>query len=103
MLLSRRSLITGLASFLAAPAIVRASSLMPVKAFENPWLPPDYIVRMTAGELAALQKRCAVLGETLVFPPLGIDWHRQERAWREEYAAITAKLNAHRAYMLAQS
>ena len=29
---SRRGLITGLASFLAAPAIVRASSLMPVKA-----------------------------------------------------------------------
>jgi hypothetical protein len=30
MNLSRRSLITGIASFLAAPAIVRASSLMPV-------------------------------------------------------------------------
>ena len=29
---SRRRLIGGLASFLAAPAIVRASSLMPVKA-----------------------------------------------------------------------
>ena len=34
MLLTRRGLITGLASFLAAPAIVRASSLMPVKAWE---------------------------------------------------------------------
>jgi hypothetical protein len=29
---SRRSLITGLVSFLAAPAVVRAASLMPVKA-----------------------------------------------------------------------
>jgi len=36
MLLSRRGLITGLASFLAAPAIVRASSLMPVKAVPAP-------------------------------------------------------------------
>ena len=33
MILSRRSLITGLASFIAAPAIVRASSIMPVKAW----------------------------------------------------------------------
>jgi hypothetical protein len=31
--LSRRSLITGLVSFVAAPAIVRVSSLMPVKAW----------------------------------------------------------------------
>ena len=29
---SRRSLITGLVSFLVAPAVVRAASLMPVKA-----------------------------------------------------------------------
>lgn len=36
MTLSRRSLITGLASFLAAPAIVRASSIMPVKAWAEP-------------------------------------------------------------------
>ena len=32
MTLSRRGLITGLISFVAAPAIVRAASLMPVKA-----------------------------------------------------------------------
>jgi hypothetical protein len=30
----RRSLITGLVSFIAAPAIVRASSLMPVKQMQ---------------------------------------------------------------------
>jgi hypothetical protein len=36
MQLSRRSLITGLASFIAAPAIVRVSSLMPVKAWVEP-------------------------------------------------------------------
>ncbi len=33
MITTRRSLITGLASLLCAPAIVRASSLMPVKAW----------------------------------------------------------------------
>jgi hypothetical protein len=33
MTISRRSLVTGLATFLAAPAIVRAGSLMPVKSF----------------------------------------------------------------------
>lgn len=32
MQISRRGLLTGLVSFVAAPAIVRASSLMPVKA-----------------------------------------------------------------------
>ncbi len=35
---SRRSLITGLASLIAMPAIVRASSLMPVKAWTDGWL-----------------------------------------------------------------
>src|SRR4051812_5817138 len=34
MLVSRRGLIVGAASLLAAPAIVRASSLMPVKAIK---------------------------------------------------------------------
>ena len=33
MIPSRRSLLTGLAALLAAPAIVRVSSIMPVKAF----------------------------------------------------------------------
>lgn len=35
MLTTRRSLITGLATFLAAPAIVRATSIMPVKAWDD--------------------------------------------------------------------
>ncbi len=33
MILTRRSLLSGFAGLLAAPAIVRASSLMPVKTF----------------------------------------------------------------------
>lgn len=32
MILHRRSLLTGFVSFLAAPAVVRAASIMPVKA-----------------------------------------------------------------------
>ena len=39
MLISRRGLITGLVSFVAAPAIVRASSLMPVKAWTSGHMP----------------------------------------------------------------
>ena len=35
---SRRSFITGLVSFVAAPAIVKASSLMPVKSLDNEYL-----------------------------------------------------------------
>lgn len=37
---SRRSFLTGLASVLAAPAIVRASSLMPVRGIVMDWAPP---------------------------------------------------------------
>lgn len=35
---NRRQLITGLISFIAAPAIVRAGSLMPVKAYNKNWI-----------------------------------------------------------------
>lgn len=38
-MLNRRGLITGLVSFVAAPAIVRAASLMPVKAITLDELP----------------------------------------------------------------
>jgi hypothetical protein len=41
LITSRRSFITGLAALVAAPAIVRAGSLMPVKAIQ----PPDPLVR----------------------------------------------------------
>lgn len=35
MMINRRGLITGLISLVAAPAIVRASSLMPIKAYHD--------------------------------------------------------------------
>jgi len=40
MILARRSFLTGLASALAAPAIVRATSLMPVKRVDFDLLTP---------------------------------------------------------------
>lgn len=36
-MISRRSIFGGLAGLLVAPAIVRASSLMPVKPLPSPW------------------------------------------------------------------
>jgi len=39
---NRRTLITGLISFIAAPAVVRATSLMPVRAIEM--FPPRMVV-----------------------------------------------------------
>ena len=44
MMLTRRGLIGGFASLLAAPAIVRASSLMPVKAWSGGliWIDTSY-------------------------------------------------------------
>lgn len=41
MILPRRQFLTGLASLIAAPAVVRASSLMPVKAltWRDGWFP----------------------------------------------------------------
>ncbi len=56
--LSRRSLITGLISFVAAPAIVRAGSLMPVKVMVPAWpqlvtyIDPE-VVRVVFGSDAA--------------------------------------------------
>jgi hypothetical protein len=51
---SRRGFITGLIAFAAAPAIVRASSLMPVKAMlpDLAWLEEDFVFRTSipAGE-----------------------------------------------------
>lgn len=44
-MLSRRGLITGLISLAAAPAIVRASSLMPIKVME-PTLTAEQLFRM---------------------------------------------------------
>jgi hypothetical protein len=43
-LIHRRSLLIGLGASLAAPAIVRASSLMPIKAPDLVWIAPNFNV-----------------------------------------------------------
>ena len=46
--MNRRNLITGLGALLCAPAIVRASSLMPVKALKDPmWSTSDLYFKAT--------------------------------------------------------
>lgn len=51
---TRRSLITGLIAFVAAPAIVRAGSLMPIKVMEEqvifPVLQPDVVFMATLND-----------------------------------------------------
>ena len=85
MILSRRSLFTGLVSFVAAPAIVRASSLMPVNVIPNEWV-------TAAQTRLALQNRWHELAELLVRPPLGPDTARLEATWLKEFRLIGEKL-----------
>lgn len=59
-MINRRGLITGLISFVAAPAIVRASSLMPVKAVKV-----DYTFR--SFELDILYDQCNILPEWMQY------------------------------------
>ena len=54
MIISRRGLITGLVSLVAAPAIVRAGSLMPVRVWS--WTGVD----LGAGD-ASILVRCAMV------------------------------------------
>lgn len=47
---TRRGLILGLSALIAAPAIVRASSLMPIKTIEEPWTWVQGDVELTFSE-----------------------------------------------------
>lgn len=53
MIIQRRAFITGLASLIASPAIVKASALMPVKS----WVEPE-IYRLTATAIKLRQLSC---------------------------------------------
>ena len=76
MNVSRRSFVVGLAGMVAAPAIVRASSLMPVKSVEAVPLAvtrgANGLIPMTDFEAhrRALMKEFHVLAEELINPPL---------------------------------
>lgn len=54
-MINRRSLITGLVSFVAAPAIVRASNLMPVKAIDKQIKIADYMQQAYINQMKMMQ------------------------------------------------
>lgn len=66
MITSRRSFITGLIAFAAAPAIVRAESLMPVKSFVDEAAIAramrDYIEKMVNPAIAAAYQDFVLFG-----------------------------------------
>jgi hypothetical protein len=54
-MLTRRGLITGLISFVAAPAIVRVSSIMPVRPVKHIWaVSPEFVAPSTEQLLQAV-------------------------------------------------
>jgi hypothetical protein len=79
-LYSRRSLIIGLVSLVAAPAIVRASSLMPVKALlteeelavafmRSPTIFPPAAAQYRAEFISAIEAHCASLKDWIPAEP----------------------------------
>jgi len=56
-IITRRGLVTGLVSLIAAPAIVRAGSLMPVHALDPEWLSEGAVERLTEGWIVDGQHR----------------------------------------------
>lgn len=63
--MNRRSLILGIGATLAAPAIVRAESLMKIAAVRQ-------TVPMTAVEIVLRQAKTSIITD-LMFPPLVVD------------------------------
>lgn len=59
-MLTRRGLITGLSALIAAPAIVKASSLMPVRAIE-----PTTMVEFGEGWVAVMDEHSKIYRVTL--------------------------------------
>jgi hypothetical protein len=98
MNLSRRSLIAGLVSLVAAPAIVRASSLMPVRALRHDVISEEWIaaaqerlrrkwVSERGGLYASLQS-----GD-LKFEGGAINWAKPAPGWRFRTLASGAILH----------
>jgi hypothetical protein len=73
-MLNRRSFFSGLAStFVAAPAIVRAASLMPVRGIVMPWAPED-----TVNSLMRLRREITreYIRKNLFLPYTVIGWEQ---------------------------
>ena len=80
MILPRRTLITGIAALLAAPAVVRAQSIMPAKA------PPH--LRQALISPYAMQRECEAALRFLG----GVQWDYRVLSLRPPYPA-PAKIN----------
>ena len=73
LLASRRSFITGLVSLIAAPAIIRAGSLMPVKVMEfGPFDPDCYRAELVVDETALMRELRDVTRRAMV-PRMFVD------------------------------
>ena len=79
--LSRRSLITGLISLVAAPAIVRVANIMPVKSIDSAWVDLDDFAGptpslMTMKDYDALRRAFLPRGYLQIYKnwPQVVDW-----------------------------
>lgn len=63
--MNRRGLLLGFASLLAAPAIVRASSLMPVKALPTRFVPTDWALEYRQEFIAVYEQNMRHLRQTI--------------------------------------
>lgn len=61
--MDRRQLITGLISLCAAPAIVRAGSLMPVKQMITPIIRTEWVVTAVLGDFVRIVDGRDVVGD----------------------------------------
>jgi hypothetical protein len=73
MTLSRRGLLTGLGALIAAPAIVRAGSLMPVRrpALTAPQLVLQWVYPSILDDLAQMDDLQLVYGHTILQTSIG--------------------------------
>lgn len=93
-MISRRSMFAGAAALLAAPAIVRASNLMPVRA----WAAPNPWVWVATYESLNRAPPLTVEGACLTFDRGGLDrYPTTEPIWRGDIVCIGADGYARRA------
>lgn len=88
---SRRSLITGLISLIAAPAIIRATSIMPVKTLllepnaysENAILEklPELFIKTVGMDESGMIRIEGVRHWTLTREGVWQEWHKNERGY----------------------
>lgn len=91
MEITRRSLVTGLVGLVAAPAIVRASSLMPVKVIPDPPISAIGYGKSPVAEFAELldEYRRKLIDE-LTCPAWIVDGDKPIRQIRPDPATLTA-------------